>query len=280
MLRRRVDDANLEEENELRIGNARRRRTFIEASKADAMEKKGLELRQNCGECGKALTAIEKNGVPFAWHCMTPQCASPPQKKSTRVFCTICNNAITGLMVPCLNCGHVTCRVCALAWFGNPVEGDAGQDNEVSADLDEIGYCPSGCGCQCSEHEFVAAPWPVEEPELEVPTEEIIPRQRSYQTTRSERVMSQHGPDPAIAALLSLTRTRSISTTKSSTTTAGSLEKSSAIDDRSEPTSDDELDPWARSRLSGRGRNVGGDLNHGLSTKSSDATIRRSNARG
>jgi WD40 repeat protein len=273
----KVDEEDAEEESALRIGNARRRRTFIEASKVNALEKRGLELRRNCNECGKALTAVEKNGVPFAWHCVMSQCASSSQKKSTRVFCTICNNAITGLMVPCLSCGHVTCHVCALAWFGTALAAPH-KDNETSPELDDGGYCPSGCGCQCSEHEFVAALWP-EGAELEVPAMETLTRQRSYQTTRSERSMSQHALDPASAALLSLTRTRSISTTKSSTTIAGSLEKSSAIDDRSEP-SDDELDPWARNKNSRLDWNVGGELSRGLSTKSSDATIRKSNSRG
>ena len=270
-----------EAENDLRIGNARRRRTFIEASRAEALERTGLELRQNCNDCGKALTAIEKNGVPFAWHCVTSQCVSSSQKKSTRVFCTICNNAISGLMVPCLSCGHVTCHICALAWFGDSVKNASitSDSIETSTDMDESILCPSGCGCECSKHEFIAAPWPVE-PELEIAPREQLNHQKSYQTTRSERLMSQHGPDAAIAALLSMTRTRSISTTNSSNTATSSLDKASAIDDRSEPSSDDDHNSKQRSRFSMAVRGVDGELGRGLSTKSSDATIRKSNVGG
>lgn len=272
------DTVDGEAENELRIGNARRRRTIIESTRAEALERTGLELRQNCNDCGKALTAIEKNGVPFAWHCVTSQCVSSSQKKSTRVFCTICNNAISGLMVPCLNCGHVTCHICALTWFGDSVKNASITNDsiETSTDIDESSLCPSGCGCECSKHEFIAAPWPAE-PELEVAPKEPLSRQRSYQTTRSERLMSQHGPDAAIAALLSMTRARSISTTKSSNTAASSLEKASAIDDRSEPSSDDDHSSRQRSRFSIAGRGIDGEFGRGLSTKSSDATIRKSN---
>jgi WD repeat-containing protein 59 len=267
-----------EEENELKIGNARRRRTFIEASRIEAAEKKGLEVRQNCSDCGKALTAIEKNGIPFGWHCATPGCASSVQKKSTRLFCTICNKVIEGLMVPCLNCGHATCHVCALGWFGSSFDSLESVPPVESPSETMETSCPSGCGCECLKHEYVSAPWPVELEVETMPRIETLSRQKSHQSVRSERLMSQHGPDPAIAALLSLTRSRSISMAKGSTKTGGSHEQSSATD-QSEANSDDEPDPWARSKYSSLGRGVGGGLSRGLSTKSSDATIRKSSGR-
>lgn len=266
-----------EEESELRIGNARRRRTFIEASRAEAAEKKGLELRQNCNECANVLTAIEKNGIPFGWHCATPDCGSSTQRKSTRVFCTICNKAIEGLMVPCLNCGHATCNVCALGWFGSTLKDANTVDQVMPVEMppeDMETSCPSGCGCECPMHEYVLPPWPTEP---EVSRIETLTRQKSHQSARSERLMSQHGPDPAIAALLSLTRTRSISAAMGSSKINGSHEQSAI--DRREPDWDEEPDPWARSKYSSLGRGIGGGLSRGLSTKSSDATIRKSAAR-
>ena len=280
------EQAHEKEKSDLRIGNARRRRTFIEASRAEAAERRGLELRQKCNDCGKALTAIEKNGVPFGWHCAQLGCVSSAPKKSTRVFCTICHKAVEGLVVPCLNCGHASCHVCALGWFGSSLNNakstsDSMEDAEASSETVGTTFCPSGCGCECSKDEFVSAPWPAEpeivaEPDLP-PIIETLTRERSYQSTRSERLMSQHGPDPAIAALLSLTRKRSVSTAKVGTKKGGSREESSAIEN--EPISDDELDPWAKSTFSGLRRGVGGGLSQGLSSRSSDATIRKSNAR-
>ena len=266
--------------------NATRRKTFTNISKAELVEKRGLELRRRCRECGNALAAVEKNGVPIGWHCASASCPAATTKTSTRSLCVVCEKVVGGLMLPCLECGHMTCFACAKGWFGSsaktaPAAGASSdtEDEEEEDDdsfRDEAKTCPSGCGCPCPTLDRISVPYPPEpepEPEQEKP---VFPR-RSHLRQRSERLMSEHGPDTAIGAFLSLTRTRSISAAKESMLRNKSVDDSAAIDDDSSGgESDHELDPWAGSKYATLGRGLGAGLSRGLSSKSSEITVRRS----
>ncbi|KIV91206.1 hypothetical protein PV10_05770 [Exophiala mesophila] len=142
----------------------------------------GLEIRQCCHRCGQVLAAIEKNGIPFGWHCVQDECSEATRRLSKHIACVICNNAVKGLSVPCLQCGHMTCFECAQEWFGPELTRGRGPDSRRSTeetrpntptesvrfndslepinDAYEGQTCPTGCGCPCSTLSVVKAPFP------------------------------------------------------------------------------------------------------------------------
>jgi hypothetical protein len=222
-----------------------------------ATAKRGLEPRERCRECGETLEAVEKNGIPIGWHCASPSCGASKPKSSRRSQCSVCEKIVTGLMVPCLQCGHVTCFACTEGWFGGGSKGTAGalddSDNQDADDQENEKTCPSGCGCRCLAHERISVPHPKEmNSELEAHDPDSI---SSNTSTRSERLMSVHAPDSAIAALFSLTRTRSISTAKDSVMGKRPMNDSVAIDDSesSGGRGGNDIDSWAQYMGPGRG---------------------------
>ena len=269
--------------------NMRRRKTMTEDQTAEKARRKGLELRRRCQACNNALAPIEKNGDPIGWHCTTPQCPSLTSRTYKNVRCLICQRAIRGLMVPCLECGHVTCMECAEMWFTSLKAETGEKQGELDTDEMAADECPSGCGCHCSTLTAitVAAPaLPEQEPDTgrdlieDKPLGPRFRRQKSHLSHRSERLMSQHGPDTAIGAFLALTRSRSISAAKESILRQSSVDESSAVEDGpTTPNGDEDLNPWASSKFAGLGRGYGGGFSRGLSTKSSDATIRKDDGR-
>jgi len=169
-------------------------------------------------------------------------------------------------------------------WFGDGLQANTdshhGDDNSEDED-DEYDLqtrkqtCPTGCGCLCLTVDFVSAPYPnsIISVSAQQGTQDFAPKDNK---ARSDRLMSQHGPDTAIGAFLSLTRTRSISAAKESIVRTPSIAESSAIDDNaSVEGSDKEGESWAGGGYAGLGRGVGGGLSRGLRNKSSDVTIKR-----
>jgi hypothetical protein len=260
-------------------GSIKRRETTTSISKA-ATARRGLELRRRCRECGETLQAIEKNGIPIGWHCTSPSCFASKTRSSSRSLCSVCKKIVTGLMIPCLQCGHVTCFACAEGWFGGASQGGAGvrHDSHIQDEDDPQNEktCPSGCGCHCLTHERISVPYPKDvdsEPEEDTP--DLI---SGNANARSERLMSVHGPDSAIGAFLSLTRTRSISAAKDSILGKRSTNDSVAIEDGESigGLPDADTDPWAQ--YAGLRRGLGGGLGRGLRSKASDLTIRKDTA--
>ncbi len=272
--------------SEFAWSNANRRETITNMSRA-ATEKRGLELRRRCPKCSEPLKAIEKNGVPIGWHCASASCSAARPKPSIRSICVICEKVVSGLMIPCLQCNHVTCFACAGGWFGdasktgaaarrNSNKSENADDKVNEHDEDDLaidhGICPSGCGCQCLSVGSVTIPYPksiASETEDQVLIDDC-------KKPRTDRLMSQHGPDTAIRAFLSLTRTRSISAAKESVMRTQSINES-AIDDNDwiNGPDDKESDPWAGSRYAALGRGIGGGLSRGLRNKASDVTIKK-----
>jgi WD repeat-containing protein 59 len=262
--------------SELDWSNIKGRETVTSISKA-ATAKRGLELRRRCRECGVTLQAIEKNGIPIGWHCTSPSCLASKTRTSSPCLCSICQKIATGLMIPCLQCGHVTCFACTEGWFGGASQGDTGphpdSDSQDEGDLQDKRACPSGCGCDCLTHERISVPYPKgADSEPEEHNSDIT---SSKASAHSERLMSVHGPDSAIGAFLSLTRTRSISAAKESILGKRPTNESVAIEDGESTGSrpDQYNDPWGQ--YAGLGRGLGGGLSRGLKSQASDLTIKK-----
>ncbi|KAK5065139.1 hypothetical protein LTR84_000975 [Exophiala bonariae] len=156
---------------------------------------RGLAIRRCCPRCAEPLSAIEKNGVPIGWHCVNSLCTSTSTSNSLsatkapkRSVCAICNSAVSGLSVPCMQCGHLTCLACAQDWFGGKAERmkltgvesrRPSEDTPPSSPLDgsirfvgllaheedlstinEHQTCPTGCGCPCALISRIDVPEP------------------------------------------------------------------------------------------------------------------------
>ena len=265
--------------SDLDWSNVKRRETMTNMSKA-AIAKRGLELRRRCWECGKTLQAIEKNGIPIGWHCASPSCFAPKTRISRRSLCSVCEKVVTGLMIPCLQCGHVTCFACTEGWFSDVSQSEldscGGSDSQDEDELRIDKACPSGCGCYCLSHERITVPQPKgAEAEPEEHNSDLI---SSKASVRSERLMSIHGPDSAIGAFLSLTRTRSISAAKESILGKRSTNDSIAVEDNGWIKGHRNRDTDLLSQHAGHRRGLGGSLSKGLRSQASDLTIRKDTA--
>ncbi|WEW56722.1 hypothetical protein PRK78_002171 [Emydomyces testavorans] len=127
-------------------------------------ETEGLGLRRHCSTCGSLLRASaipELKKLPQRRKRSThqssvkcPVCKSPEPQK--RLACTICGQLTTGTFVPCLACGHISCRLCHEQWF----TFDENRHCEATP------TCPAGCGCNCPDHVTVEIPFP-ESPVIE-----------------------------------------------------------------------------------------------------------------
>ncbi|KAJ9220514.1 hypothetical protein DTO027B5_3682 [Paecilomyces variotii] len=125
---------------------------------------RGLDIQKHCTNCGFALqlsvfaTSSKKNAAngktatnQSALKC--PNC-KPVQPLPTRLPCIICGEIVDGMFTPCLNCGHLSCFECHQLWFSRPPDELTGTSTQNIEQKDSTGvqFCPSGCGCNCSEH--------------------------------------------------------------------------------------------------------------------------------
>ncbi len=277
------------DENELALSSLLRRKT-LDVTRNDSTQKRGLEMRRRCNRCGDILKAIEKNGIPIGWHC--PSCNIAGNKSSTRALCAICTKSIVGLMVPCLNCGHVTCFECRREWFTRN-NSNIDMTDEVNPDLAESGVeksCPTGCECICSSHQTVSAPYPPnsEDEEELAPSNDAGSRSPARTLTGLEtaETKSIHGRDTAIGAFLSLSsRARSISSKATTTTTSSDRSKTrhhhlsvhppQGKDETGSPPTETYSDSWARYANIGKGLGAGLSRTATLRERGSDATLGR-----
>lgn len=242
-----------------------------------ATAKRGLELRRRCRECGETLQATEKNGIPIGWHCASPSCFTSKTRNFNRILCSVCEKTITGLMIPCLQCGHATCSTCTEGWFCGISEGDPrgslDSDSQDEDDMQIEKVCPSGCGCYCLTHDRILVSHPEDlDSELEAHNSDL---NSSKANALAERLISAHGPDSAIGAFLSLTRTQSISSAKGSILGKRST-NDSLVTENSDSIGgcpDHDAEPW--SQYDSLVRGPGGGLSRGLRSQASDLTIRK-----
>lgn len=140
-------------------------------------ENQGLEIQRHCSICGHSLhlsifstpsltdATTTTDRQPQGSSVTCPNC-SPKQLLPISVPCVICGEVVEGMLVPCLNCGHVSCFACHKEWFSNasvesgdkhtvPTPGHRNQQQQ------EFHLCPSGCGCNCAEHITapISLPW-------------------------------------------------------------------------------------------------------------------------
>lgn len=130
----------------------------------------GLDFQRHCANCGHAMqlsifaskpvpdgTQSKRNRQKSSTH-RCPNC-KPRQPLPTKLPCVICGEAVDGMLVPCLNCGHVCCFECHRLWFLRSEDGPDGQFDQ-SDEINTLPFCPTGCGCNCSEHTEVDVPMP------------------------------------------------------------------------------------------------------------------------
>lgn len=132
-------------------------------------DKDYLGLQRHCGNCGYSLAIsafshsstekVTRNGGQTSNQGVDcPQCKQA-QPVSAKPFCVVCDEVVQGMFIPCLSCGHICCLNCHSQWFSfGPSQNRRAEDS--SGSTPEAPSCPTGCGCQCSEHDVVEVPMP------------------------------------------------------------------------------------------------------------------------
>lgn len=163
---------------------------------------KALDFQRHCASCGHALQLSIFNKEPLVPNTPSkrhrrkpsgrrcPNC-KPRQPLPTRLPCVICREVVDGMLIPCLSCGHVTCFDCHRRWFLRPADTfDSPFDHPDQNNF--LPSCPTGCGCQCSEHIAVDVPMPLREPVSPGPKEYAPITQHSLvQAKHSHRRQSE-----------------------------------------------------------------------------------------
>ncbi|KAK9552889.1 hypothetical protein V6Z79_006310 [Aspergillus fumigatus] len=215
-------------------------------------EGQGLGLQRHCIKCGQALqmsifapTAVEENGrnhLNTGPVTVTCQHCKPHRPLFLKLPCVICGEVVEGMLVPCLRCGHVTCFDCHRRWFSVSTYVTQRDKNCIPAsgidEEQEVQFCPSGCGCHCSEHIGTDIPTPLE------PSTPAHERDASPTSTRLKRSELPARPS----------------------------ELSSSVD----PHDDDLLGPWRESPFASLARGLGGGLSRGLRAKEDRRRLRPS----
>ncbi|EAW08864.1 Mtc5p [Aspergillus clavatus NRRL 1] len=132
---------------------------------ADA-DDQGLGIQRHCYRCGQALQtsifmpsvteASVKNQSKEGSSAIVCQNCKPKRPLPLKLPCVICGEVVEGMLIPCLKCGHVSCFECHRDWFSitaSEVQGDQeGAKSDTANGEQDFQTCPSGCGCNCSEH--------------------------------------------------------------------------------------------------------------------------------
>lgn len=205
---------------------------------------RGLDIQKHCTNCGYALRLSVFEPPPkkpttngkvstnqSALKC--PNC-KPVQPLPTRLPCVICGEIVDGMFTPCLSCGHLSCFECHQQWFSRAPDELTGNNtqNVARSCANSVQLCPSGCGCNCSEHVVYEVALPPS-PALEQDGDS-----RRSSRSRSRRRRSELSP-------------------------GGSSSHVSLKAGHDE----DDLDIWRASPFASLARGLGGGLSRGLTTK-------------
>lgn len=136
----------------------------IESPSVVELDNHGLDIQPHCSSCGHALElsiSSSPSGTDAAakqhkkWNYAAVKCpkCDPKQPLPAKLPCVICGEMVERMLIPCLSCGHVSCFSCHKDWFSA-----ASKPNEYTKDSLEFMTCPTGCGCNCSEHTVLSAP--------------------------------------------------------------------------------------------------------------------------
>ncbi|KAE8388047.1 hypothetical protein BDV23DRAFT_195452 [Aspergillus alliaceus] len=135
----------------------------------------GLEIQRHCISCGcplhmsifttqsetKSAAKTHIKGVPTPTICEN---CNPKQPLPLKLPCVICGEVVDGMLTPCLSCGHVSCFSCHRGWFSMASPELHNEKTNSAVDLpesdQEFQFCPTGCGCKCSEHIVTNIPRP------------------------------------------------------------------------------------------------------------------------
>lgn len=131
-------------------------------------ENQALDIQRHCNRCGRAFQisifstwasaspSLLKRSDRKASAPKCPTC-DPGQPLSIRPACVLCGEVVEGMLVPCLNCGHVSCFECHQRWFlahpSPPTDRDDAGD--IHSGGQDFQFCPTGCGCNCTKHTVV-----------------------------------------------------------------------------------------------------------------------------
>ncbi|KAL6243205.1 hypothetical protein RBB50_009756 [Rhinocladiella similis] len=185
-------------------------------------------------------------------------------------------------------------------------EDEEALDTEsITGHDDDDSTCPTGCGCSCSALIMVDVPYPPGQGGAQNPVQPPMGRQDSrnligLQRSPSILTNADYSSDSTLASFLALKqahqRTKSVTGARSKTPSVSmqqsqeghGMHSQSGGDtnsgedfvvlgdfDRALNEEDVRLNPWAGSKIATLGRGIGGGLSRGLSSKGSDATIRR-----
>ncbi|PYH45369.1 Mtc5p [Aspergillus saccharolyticus JOP 1030-1] len=172
---------------------------------------RGLDIQLHCNKCGQALqhsifaTKAAVEAVASRSHMKgassstvtCPNC-TPKHSLALKLPCVICSEVVEGMLIPCLGCGHVSCFDCHRGWF-SMASADAHHEQDAGA-REEYRYCPSGCGCKCSD--FIdpdsTAPWDVTT-DIPTPQEREGPHTRHRSKKSDGSVSIKHAVEPAPA---------------------------------------------------------------------------------
>lgn len=99
---------------------------------------RGLEVRGTCLTCGTPFPYSRDSGSTSA------RCATCATEQLRHAPCSACGEVVRTLYMPCFGCGHVAHSSCLRDWLAT-LEGKGNDGWE----------CLAGCGCWCSEFEFV-----------------------------------------------------------------------------------------------------------------------------
>ena len=284
------------------VKRSRRKTLVTDAHPTD----EGLRIRRTCRGCGDVLAAIEKNGLAIGWHCVNPGCQSRARKVSKRSSCAICCQAVSGLCIPCLQCGHLTCYDCAQGWFGTAPHNGQGQkrDRRTSSkstlasvkeepdmilttdihpgDISNARTCPTGCGCSCS----ALTPTSISVPFPDLPiaedakstTDTATPSLSPQDMKRTPSSVSQL---PSAASILSSAGNNDTALTSFFGLTKSRIQPQVLKSEPSPPKESDEaveerlLNPFAEGNFTGLSKGVGAGLSRGLGPASATAREKR-----
>ncbi|PLN75819.1 hypothetical protein BDW42DRAFT_32272 [Aspergillus taichungensis] len=227
----------------------------------DTSRAEGLEIQRHCSGCGKALQvsifstqAIAEETIRhrIKSNTLPPTCLNckPKHALAFKLPCIICGEVVEGMLMPCLGCGHVCCFNCHAGWFSTATTTTIAASKKNDTPAQDTEYCPSGCGCRCSEYAVtdIAAPWSPSSP-----------------TLSSD---NSHGSNP-----LNRTTTHRHNNRRSDGSSRNASDALANVGQH-----EDDLDHWQASPFASLARGLGGGLSRGLRAKDERRKSKPTNA--
>ncbi|PYH97672.1 hypothetical protein BO71DRAFT_465805 [Aspergillus ellipticus CBS 707.79] len=227
------------------LPSARRRSSLALTTEPD---NQGLEIQRHCIGCGQPLqlsifaTKTRAEIAPrshlkgISTPPLTCPSCNPKHPLPIKLPCVICGEVVEGMLIPCLGCGHVSCFDCHRGWFS--MASSNPQHDMQDSEQEEHQFCPSGCGCKCSDY--------IDYIDTDIPT-------TPWKSTPTSPTTVSHGPEG---------RHRSKPSDGSGSSKHGA-ESTASVGQHEE-----DLDDWQNaSPFASLARGLGGGLSRGLRVK-------------